>query len=643
MKRWEPVREILLMDGAQYPERVPFLNSHDRSDLGKQIGSTTEIRREGDRIVAKNIYAKTPEAEAAWTLARDGHARANSIGYRVHKFTQIKPGEKKTINEREFTAPADQPLRVTTQWEIVENSAVVVPADAGALNRTEDRPAVVEQNSPHYWRSLVMFEKWLKERGIDPEGLSEAQRAALKADFEAITAADKPKADPIVDDAIKRQQDLEAGKKAERARVAAIRELAGNDVDEATVRDCIEQGRSPEECQAIFLKIIRGQRATIHAPMIQVHDSTLEREHLEAAVLMRAGFDDVVLAEYGEKTADRADKAKDLCLHDLCVRALAMEGQAVPLGRDEMIRAAFSTTTLPNIFSAVANKALLAGYNGAPNTWKPWCSVGSVPDFKTNTRVRLTDSGDLVEVTANGEVAHGTALEEPETFSIATYAKQFAITRTNVINDDLNAFTRTPQRFGRRAAQNVAKLVYTHLLANGTMGDSAALFVAAGHANLNTSAALSLSSLATALTGFRNQTDADGQPIDVEPKYLLVSPTLEVTAKEIVMSPIKIATDFAAAASTVAAAGNYFSGSLEVIVEPRLSNSAYTGYSTTTWYLVASPADVDTIEVAFLNGRQTPTIERFNASPEVLGIIYRVYHDVGVKALDWRGMCKNTA
>ena len=79
------------------------------------------------------------------------------------------------------------------------------------------------------------------------------------------------------------------------------------------------------------------------------------------------------------------------------------------------------------------------------------------------------------------------------------------------------------------------------------------------------------------------------------------------------------------------------------IVEPRLSNTSYTGYSTTSWYLLADPTLADNITVAFLNGRQTPTLERFDAGADRMGVIFRVYIDFGAKAAEYRGMSLNQA
>ena len=365
-----------------------------------------------------------------------------------------------------------------------------------------------------------------------------------------------------------------------------------------------------------------------------------EKDDLVAGLLIRDGKEKIVEELMGPDMAERGYKHRHNSLPDVVRTCNAMDGLSDPGNTREAVRTAFASLTLPYILSAVANKSALTGYNGANASWRRWCSIGSVSNFQTQTRARLTDRGELEAVNNAGEVAAGGATEEFEQFSVATYAKTFSITRTNIINDDMGAFTRTPQRMGRKAGLLVSKLVYTHLLANGTMGDGAALFVAAGHTNLNTSCALAEAGLSTAFQKFMQQTDADGNSIEILPRYLIVPPELYVTALRLCDSNLRL---LRGTTDGTDLDKNIFQGLLEVVVEPRLSNSSYTGYSASTWYLAADPIDVDTVEVAFLNGREEPTIEKFDADPHTMGITYRIYLDVGVKALDWRGMSKQTA
>jgi hypothetical protein len=193
---------------------------------------------------------------------------------------------------------------------------------------------------------------------------------------------------------------------------------------------------------------------------------------------------------------------------------------------------------------------------------------------------------------------------------------------------------------GKRAGMKPGDLAYTRLMANAAMGDGTALFHA-DHSNLNTSKALTEANLKTAIAAFMKQTDSRGRPVGVMPKHLVVPPDLMLTAIELVKSATVIITGDT---DTVRGAKNAIADlTIHVVAEARLSNSLYTGYSATTWYLAGDKSVVDTIEVAFLNGRQEPTLELFQSGADIMGVTWRVFHDCGAKPLDWRGMQKNTA
>ena len=74
-----------------------------------------------------------------------------------------------------------------------------------------------------------------------------------------------------------------------------------------------------------------------------------------------------------------------------------------------------------------------------------------------------------------------------------------------------------------------------------------------------------------------------------------------------------------------------------------LGNSKYTGYSAKAWYLLADPNDLAVIEVAFLDGVDTPTVQ--TAGPDWnfnrLGISMRVIFDFGVNQQNFRAGVKS--
>jgi hypothetical protein len=59
----------------------------------------------------------------------------------------------------------------------------------------------------------------------------------------------------------------------------------------------------------------------------------------------------------------------------------------------------------------------------------------------------------------------------------------------------------------------------------------------------------------------------------------------------------------------------------------------------TQWYLAADPNTTDTIEVAYLNGNESPMLDQMDGF-DVDGVKFKVRIDAGVKALDHRGLYK---
>jgi hypothetical protein len=93
-------------------------------------------------------------------------------------------------------------------------------------------------------------------------------------------------------------------------------------------------------------------------------------------------------------------------------------------------------------------------------------------------------------------------------------------------------------------------------------------------------------------------------------------------------------------ASTKYPVTNPHQGKFRVEVSRYLNNAAYTGNSSKAWYLLSEPSDLPVIEVAFLNGQESPTIETADADFNVLGVQMRGYHDFGVALQDPRGGVK---
>lgn len=307
------------------------------------------------------------------------------------------------------------------------------------------------------------------------------------------------------------------------------------------------------------------------------------------------------------------------------------------LNRDQVAYAAITRASgiishgpsdFTNLLADTANKSLAIGYNEAPETWQVWTGRDQAPDFKQADRPVLSTFGDLDEIVNDEEYKYGTFSDKKEVFTLKTYGKLFSIGRRAIINDDLNAFTRIPQAMGRAAARKVGDLVYAVLTDNAAMNEDAKALFHTDHGNLaGSGAAISITTLGAGRTAMQTATDPAGNTINVRPAYLLVRPTDEDLANQIVAGTI-----FPTGSTSVVPA---WARQLTVVSEPRLGAS-----SLDDWYLAASPMAIDTVLVAFLNGVETPFLDREEGFTRD-GVSYKVRHDADAYAGDYRGLYKN--
>lgn len=115
--------------------------------------------------------------------------------------------------------------------------------------------------------------------------------------------------------------------------------------------------------------------------------------------------------------------------------------------------------------------------------------------------------------------------------------------------------------------------------------------------------------------------------INVVPRYLLVPAALETTAEKY------LATLYPAQAAQV----NPFGGNnrLELVVDPRLDAK-----SATRWYVFADPAQLPSLEFAFLSGYEGLQVESRNGF-DVLGVEIRAVMHFGAGGVDHRGAYQN--
>jgi hypothetical protein len=117
---------------------------------------------------------------------------------------------------------------------------------------------------------------------------------------------------------------------------------------------------------------------------------------------------------------------------------------------------------------------------------------------------------------------------------------------------------------------------------------------------------------------------------------LLVPRSLYATAKNLMNGMV---TASAQSTATVTLE-NVWKGMFDIVTSVYLQSSAITGYSATAWYLLADPQNVATIEVAFLDGIETPTVESSEFEFDRLGLSMRAFMDWGCNKQEPRGGVK---
>lgn len=647
---------VVDLAGMEIPESVPLLTNHENK-TDSRIGLISAAVRNNTLEITGEIVSDSRDAADIIAQGKAGADWQLSIGADVKECELVKGSRE--VNGQEVEGPFYH-IKKSTLREV---SVVAVGADAHTNMKVNAKFNLVNQegeamNNKSETKSVSAVsapnDAAPPEKKPEPEQTpgnpankpgepekkpDNAEKKPGQAAAEATPPAIQASAGDVAATAREAAQNAV---KAERERISAIQAICDGEFPEIE-REAIAGGWTPEVVTKKVLETIRAERpaANVNISVKTAPEGGELRKTIEAAMCLRVGVSAEQLEKsYGAQTVEAGMAEMDMPLKQLLIECMKLDGIPYSRGFDnETIRAAFSSVSLPGILSNVANKKLLQSYEAQPIIAMKLCSTGDLNDFKENDRFRLTDVGDLLPIAADGEIKDGGLIEESAKNQLDTYGKKFCLTRKMIINDDLGAFMKVPTAMGNRAARLIDQLFFSRLLSNPAQADGKALF-STNHKNLlsGASSALSSDSLKKAIQLFLDQVDADGQPISVEPKYLLVPTALKHLAIELTQGATLI---MSGTDNAVRPALNVLSDeNLQVISSPYLGNSAYEGSSQTGWYLFGDPKTVDTWEIGFLKGKRTPTVERGETDFNTLGLWFRVYFDLGVREQDHRGMVK---
>lgn len=621
----EPFWEELSLDGkAVNMERLasgtaPLLDTHRARSVRDQIGvvDDADIGRATVRL------SNRADVDDIKRDLKDRIIRNVSVGYDVERYEELP---EKQDNLRVLRA---------VRWTPYELTLAPMGADAGAHVRAEQ--------AENHRCEFVTFTRG--EPDMEPKNPAEITPTAATAT--ETRAAPPPAPNPAaVADAVK----------AERERAAAIR-LGGRTakLGDEFVEKLISDGVTVEAARAAMFDELAKRSDAVETRQhtgIEVGEDDCEKFQRAgvAALIERAGYSQMVrdAVKTGKVPGLQAPDGNGGDLRGMSLVRLAEETlrrsrvSVRGLMPEDIAGRAFTYRSTPGMATAgdfpvmlegAARTILLAAYAIQPDTWRRFCDVQTVADFRDHERVRGGSFSDLDDLDEHEEYK-SKPIPDGEKYTIRTdtVGNMIAFTRKVVVNDDLGFVMNFMANLGRAANRTIENRVYALLALNGGLGptqDDAEPFFHANRKNVGVASTLGVAAIDADAQKMGEQTDFSGNEIlDLRPAILLVPRGLRGQA--IVVNEAEFNHDDAEDFEKP----NTSRGLFRDIVD----TSKLTG---TRRYLFVEPSIAPAIIVAFLEGSgQAPRLDTMEGW-KVDGTEMRVRLDMHPQMGDFRGALTN--
>lgn len=542
-----------------------------------------------------------------------GSLKGVSFGYRINAYIVVEPGK----TNRGFIGPCE----IATDWEALEVSLEPVAADPNVgVGRSEEEPDIA-----NIVTDILKNDEGVRSLLQPPAAVVLPEPIPVEpASNQNNTRSDQPVGEN------NNTQTPEEIRAQETQRTLDITEICRNFPDlKLDVAEFIRSGATVADVnREVVQRLAKESRGRLNTPAVDVGQDEIDKFRSAAsdAMSFRAGLQ-------VESPAPGFTELRGMTMIDLARECYQRtHGKAFRgYDRKELVRTVISSSDFPNILANVANKSLMTAYQTAPTTYQIWTKRGNLNDYKPALRVQVSEAPLLRKVTKGNEYKYVAMSDSGEQIQLEKYGELFSLTREDIINDDLQALTDIPTKFGAAARLTINYSVYSILSGNPKMANGNNLFSTA-HANIETVAKTSpiKDSFRAAFTAMAKQKGLqkkDAVPLNITPAFWIGPVALRFDAMQLVKSAVDVGANNAAT--------NVFQNLLTVVSDAQLD-----AVDPDAYYFATAPGFIDTIEVAFLNGVDTPYIET-QPGFEVDGITYKVRSEFGVKALDYRGLYKN--
>ncbi|WP_374029767.1 hypothetical protein [Bdellovibrio bacteriovorus] len=573
---------------------VPVLDSHPQKQpkvqtIEDQHGAVIRYVIQDGMLRGTLLFAKDERSDRAFMKIGMGVLKTGSVGFIPYKYKDVSGPEdlKKTYR--------------AIDWEVVEFSLVSIPKDPDAqarnLESEKPEPVIVNENQT------------LKERN------QKMSDTTPNPEARTLTQAD-------IDSAVKAREDARAKRDADIR--AAVRNAGFED---SLALDLITRNVSFEDASKEILQKIaaRNEESNNVKPNIDINHAAERSKSEDRVRAMETAIEHRL--DSSVKVEGLARNFAGKSLSRMMEESLKLAGHDIR-GMDEetMIRQAFQGTSEFAVATGSSiSKRVKKGYDYVSENFKPFISETSRSDFKESAAVSLSDAPDLEPLNEHGEFQTGTFEESSEKYKVETYGKRIALTRQAIINDDLSLFDKIPFAMGVAGGRKVHELVFGILKDNAKMSsDNTALFHAT-HANLLGAAGANLEAVVEQLLLLlRTQKSPKKKIMGYNPGWIIVGADQEIAAKKLITAVTASKSD------DVNVLANTLQG---VIVEASLAAKQV--------ILTGRKEEVDLIEVAWLKGNKGVNVRK-RENPNILGVEWDVFMDVGAAPMDFRGFYRGS-
>ena len=677
-RQW--VAQVLLMNGVRFRQdrnQLPIVDSHNDQTVRNVFGSIRSIKIEGDALVGLPEFASDDESQKIATRYNEGHLNDFSIDAQILARQYVPEGQR-------YTTPSgnviDGPAEIVTAWEPHNASICATGADPNStVRRSSDREGITRMDE-----ALMAA---VQKLGV-PEGMTDPVQIitflAGAAGSEAIEAPEMPEIEsmmgeekPMEGEAVRADAPMpaDAPSQEEAVKAEVARQLAAEKLRRQTIINDVKLARQD---RALADKLIDDNvsvadaRQEIIRRMAQtpLGSGAIEGSSIAVTVSEQDKFMEVASAGLVQRCfqgqvkrqapqVQGADQFRNLGVYrlaELCVRRMGINPERftrqdiarMAMGHEptfnrlnvrRSVDAYHTSGSFANLLLDAATKTLRAAYEEAPYTWSLWArQAQSVEDFKNINRIQLGESPNLEMVPEGAPYPEGAISDSKRSYKVEKFGKKFSVTWETVINDDLDALSRIPAMHGNAARRTQEKVVYDALLANPTMADGFALFSASHTSGTNiTAVSVAAPGVTTLNEAFKFMGLQKGLSSDVylnlQPRTLLVPLAYSGTALELVNSQ-----SYAQSNGNEGVVNIYGVNGvrpLQVVSTPLLdANSA------TNWYAIADNSQIDTVEITFLNGEESPVLEsEWNKDNDTYH--YYVRQTMAAAVIDHRGIFGN--